>query len=158
MEYGAKIYREDGSWLAEFPDCPGCQTFGDTKEHAVQMAEEALEGWLEANLIRGQVPPRPRRHANTTPIVVRPQLAMILQVRWLRNEKGLTQAQLAKAAGIQQQQVARFENPMSNPTFGTVIALVEALHATLTVGIKAEPESKPLVSRTRPKPRARPIL
>jgi len=44
MEYIAKLTTEDGHWLVEFPDCPGCQTFGETKAEALEMANEALEG------------------------------------------------------------------------------------------------------------------
>lgn len=44
--YCAKLTLEGERWLAEFPDCPGCQTFGDTQEHALLQAKDALEGWL----------------------------------------------------------------------------------------------------------------
>jgi predicted RNase H-like HicB family nuclease len=46
--------------LIDFPDCPGCQTFGDTREEALAMAAEALEGWLQTHLEHGEFPPRPR--------------------------------------------------------------------------------------------------
>jgi predicted RNase H-like HicB family nuclease len=39
---------EEGGYVARFPALPGCQTWGATYEHAVQMAEEALLGYLEA--------------------------------------------------------------------------------------------------------------
>ena len=135
MEYGAKVYLEDGSWLVEFPDCPGCQTFGDTEEHARQRGCEALEGWLEASLLHGQVPPKPVTRRGTVPVTVRPQLALVLQVRWLRNEYGLTQSGLASKAGIAQQQVARFEDPSTNPTLATIEALVKALDGNLSMTI-----------------------
>ena len=56
MQYIAKLTREGGRWLIDFPDCPGCQTFGDTKEEALAMAADALEGWLETHLEHGDVP------------------------------------------------------------------------------------------------------
>ena len=155
MEYGARIHQDEGSWLVEFPDCPGCQTFGDSEEHARQMASEALEGWLEANLIHGRVPPRPGKHRGTVPIAVRPQLALVLQVRWLRSERELTQGQLAAKAGITQQQVARFEDPDSNPTLGTIEALVRALGGSLSVTVIPTEVAKPTRKAAKPRAAAR---
>lgn len=36
-------------WLAEFPDLPGCQTYGTTLEDARANALEALQVWLDAD-------------------------------------------------------------------------------------------------------------
>lgn len=40
--------REEGGYFAYFPALPGCQTWGATFEHVVQLAEEALMGYIEA--------------------------------------------------------------------------------------------------------------
>ncbi len=40
--------KEDG-YLVSFPDLKGCNTFGKTMEEALDMAEDALAGWLEAS-------------------------------------------------------------------------------------------------------------
>jgi predicted RNase H-like HicB family nuclease len=89
MEYVARLTAEDGQWLAEFPDCPGCQTFGDTRESAIAMASEALEGWLETYLAHGDAVPRPARHRGV-PIRIRPGLDIAIRLRWLRADLGLT--------------------------------------------------------------------
>lgn len=37
----------DGVWLVEFPDEPGCHTYGETLEDARANAVEALQVWLD---------------------------------------------------------------------------------------------------------------
>jgi antitoxin HicB len=134
MNYIAKIAREGDRWLVAFPDCPGCQTFGRTKEQAIEMAREALEGWLETGLLHGDVPPRPRPHRGV-PIRVRSRLDVAIQIRWLRAELGLTQAALAKRVGVTQQQIAKLENPDANPTIATLDAVTSGADAQLVVHI-----------------------
>ncbi len=134
MEYTAKLTQEGGRWLVEFPDCPGCQTFGKTKLKAIEMAKEALEGWLETSLLHGDVPPRPHPRRGTR-IPLRPRLDVAIQIRWLRDDLGMTQAQLARKVGVTQQQIAKLENPDANPTIGTLDALAQNAAATLTINI-----------------------
>jgi antitoxin HicB len=125
MEYIAKLTTEDGHWLVEFPDCPGCQTFGETKAEALEMANEALEGWLEAHLEHGDAPPRPAQHRGV-PIRIRQRLAVAIQIRWLREDLGLTQRELAGKASVSQQQIAKLERPSANPTIGTLEAIAKS--------------------------------
>jgi predicted RNase H-like HicB family nuclease len=54
---------EGKGYLAHFPALPGCQTWGSTYEHAVQMAEEALVGFLEAAAKAGKKLPVEKHHA-----------------------------------------------------------------------------------------------
>jgi predicted RNase H-like HicB family nuclease len=67
MHYDAYVHREGKHLLVDFPDCPGCQTFADGPDALAAAAQEALEGWLEANLVarfrRGRylAPELPRR-------------------------------------------------------------------------------------------------
>src|SRR5262245_6888423 len=110
MQYDAYIYREAKHWLADFPDCPGCQTFADSGDDLPEAAAEALEGWLESHLVSGQVPPRPRKHSKAPSgkklarVSVRSGLAAALEIRWARNDVGLTQKALGERAGVSQQQ------------------------------------------------------
>jgi antitoxin HicB len=132
MEYVAKLTTEDGRWLAEFPDCPGCQTFGETKEEAIAMAKEALEGWLEAHLEYGDAPPRPAPHRGVA-IPVRSRLAIAIQLRWLREDLRLTQQELATRLGVSQQQIAKLEDPDGNPTIGTLESIAGKAGVQLVV-------------------------
>jgi len=44
--YPAILNYEEGGITVEFPDLPGCITFGETEEEALKNAKEALEGFL----------------------------------------------------------------------------------------------------------------
>jgi predicted RNase H-like HicB family nuclease/DNA-binding XRE family transcriptional regulator len=133
MQYAAYISREGKHVLAEFPDCPGCQTFADSGDELATAAQEALEGWLEAHLVDGQVPPRPAARTSAPKgrklarIDVRPGLAAALEIRWARDAAGWTQAALGRRAGVSQQQIAKLENPDENPTLETLEKVVKAL-------------------------------
>jgi HTH-type transcriptional regulator / antitoxin HipB len=133
MEYTAYVLREGKHMLAEFPDCPGCQTFADSSDDLPAAAKEALEGWLEAHLVDGQVPPEPKAHrrapAGSKLALVRIDagLSVALQIRWARAKAGFTQAELAKRAGVKQQQIAKLEQPGENPTIGTIQKIANAL-------------------------------
>ena len=50
-------HQEDGGYLAFFPALPGCHTWGSTYEEAVNNAEEALTGYLEALQKNGEAIP-----------------------------------------------------------------------------------------------------
>ena len=117
MHYAAIISREGKHVLAAFPDCPGCQTFASDGDQIAAAAREALEGWLEAHLADGQIPPRPVER-DTAPmgkklarIGVRPGLAAALLLRWAREDAGLSQKELGVLARVSQQQIAKLENP-----------------------------------------------
>lgn len=43
--YPAIFHEEEGYWV-EFPDLPGCQTYGDSLNSTVKCAQEALAGYL----------------------------------------------------------------------------------------------------------------
>ncbi len=138
MRYPALITKEGTSVLAEFPDCPGCQTFAEPGQNIEREAQEALEGWLEAHLIDGEAPPRPSKRAPRGGVLwveVSPLLAARLALRWARQDANLTQAELAKKAGVSQQMIAKLEKPGSNPTLGTMQKVAGALEARVEVTI-----------------------
>ncbi|MCS6903260.1 MAG: type II toxin-antitoxin system HicB family antitoxin [Candidatus Bipolaricaulota bacterium] len=37
---------EDGTWTVEVPILPGCITWGETRNEAVEMAKDAIEAWV----------------------------------------------------------------------------------------------------------------
>ena len=47
--YYAVFDKDEDGYLVSFPDLQGCNTFGSTMEEAIEMAEDALAGWLEAS-------------------------------------------------------------------------------------------------------------
>lgn len=125
--YKAKITKEkDGTYFVSFPDCDGCTTYGATRGEAIRMAEDALDGWLEAHLAMGRIPPRPKAKTGVS-IPVRFQLATVLGLRWAREDQRLNQADVARAAGVSQQAIAKVENPSANPSLATVAKVARAL-------------------------------
>jgi DNA-binding XRE family transcriptional regulator/predicted RNase H-like HicB family nuclease len=159
MQYMAIVTKEGSATLAEFPDCPGCQTFvraGDGRGTIVDAAQEALEGWLETTLVAGDEIPAPSRRvrvprtAHGIAIEVPPRLAIKIALRLARQAANLTQAQLAKRAGVSQQQIAKLEDPDSNPTLETLEKAARALDCRLEVSLvrRAGPgSSQPRLSR-----------
>ncbi len=139
MEYLALVQFEDGEWVVTFPDCPGCVTQVESEDEIGAMAKEALEGWLETHLVHGDAPPRPRRHSHAPKgkklvrVQVRLGLSMQLLLRWARQQAGLTQAQVAKRVGVGQPQIAKLENPDSNPSVETLERVLAALGISVTL-------------------------
>jgi predicted RNase H-like HicB family nuclease/DNA-binding XRE family transcriptional regulator len=136
MFYRATVAKSGKSWLVTFADCEGCFTQGDSRAEAINNAHEALEGWLEAHLVQGSAPPRPRSRKGDA-IEVAPLLSAVLQIRWRREELELTQGQLAKRAGVSQQQIAKLEDPDGNPTIATLEKIATALGLRLEVSFSA---------------------
>lgn len=58
LTYPALFHNESGSYWVEFPDLPGCSTFGDTAEETLKMAQEALEGYALTLLENGEKLPK----------------------------------------------------------------------------------------------------
>lgn len=137
MQYAARVSTEGKYTLAEFPDCPGCQTFVEGRESIEEAAEDALVGWLETNLGRDLVPPRPRRHTGKQfiQVSVPAGLAVRLELRWAREDAGLTQAELAKRIGVSQQAIQKLECAGANPTVGTLAKVAEGLGRRLSIGL-----------------------
>jgi predicted RNase H-like HicB family nuclease/DNA-binding XRE family transcriptional regulator len=136
MFYRAIIAKSGKSWLVTFADCEGCFTQGDSRAEATSNAHEALQGWLEAHLVQGSAPPRPRARRGDA-IEVAPLLSAVLQIRWRREELELTQGQLAKRAGVSQQQIAKLEDPDGNPTVATLQKIAAALGLRLELRFTA---------------------
>jgi DNA-binding XRE family transcriptional regulator len=59
--------------------------------------------------------------------------AMAREVRELRKKRKLTQKQLADASGIDQGEISRIERGQTNPTAGTLAALLAPLGARIGV-------------------------
>jgi predicted RNase H-like HicB family nuclease len=50
---------EDGGFIAEAPDLPGCSAFGQDEEEAVKEAQDAIASWLAAAKAMGRAIPAP---------------------------------------------------------------------------------------------------
>jgi transcriptional regulator with XRE-family HTH domain/predicted RNase H-like HicB family nuclease len=132
MRYPAIVTKEGKNLLADFPTCPGCHTFAPPGHDIEHEAKEALELWLESNLQERMLPPRPPRTFKAKKgtvlwVPVEPKLAVKLELRWMREDLGLTQAELAKLAGVSQPAIAQLESPDSNPTIDTLSRVARAV-------------------------------
>lgn len=140
MRYPAIISSEGDATLAEFPDAPGCQTFTRGDDIRAR-AQEALEGWLEAQLEDRETPPRPSARAKVPKravldwIAINPALGARLALRWAREDAGLSQAELAKRMGVSQQAYAKLESPDANLTMETLERAAEALGLRVEVDL-----------------------
>lgn len=142
MVYAAVISQEGPHTLARFPDAPGCQTFAGKGQDIAEEAREALEGWLEAHLAAGEVPPPVGRRAPRVgrgeyvmQVAVSAKLALQVGLRQARHAAGLTQAQLARRVGVSQQAIAKVESPDANPSIDTLQKVARALGAQLVVSL-----------------------
>jgi transcriptional regulator with XRE-family HTH domain/predicted RNase H-like HicB family nuclease len=149
MHYEALVVKEGRSWLISFPDCPGCQTFAERENDVVRSAQEALEGWLEANLAERRLPPRPKARRRTSSrssvvaVSIAPVLSLALEVRWARDDQSLSQADLAARVGVSQQQIAKIEDPDANPTLATIARVLDALGLELELRVQKREDQRP---------------
>jgi predicted RNase H-like HicB family nuclease len=51
---------EDGSYVAEVPELPGCMADGSTYQDALSNAEQVIREWIETASDLGRVIPTPR--------------------------------------------------------------------------------------------------
>lgn len=139
MQFLALIRKDGKRTLVEFPDCPGCQTFAEPREVIEDVAREALEGWLELHLEDGSAPPRPAHRikagarVRVLPVRVDPTLAIRLEIRWARQDAGLSQGDLAKRIGVTRQQISLVEGSGRNLTVATLRKIADALGLELDI-------------------------
>ena len=77
------------------------------------------------------------------------------RLRELREQKGLTQTQLAELVGVKRDAVARWEADVREPGWSNVVALAQALGVDCTAFLQA-PAERPETGRGRPAKRAEP--
>jgi antitoxin HicB len=134
MEYYGIVTHEGRRTLVEFPDAPGCLTFAEPGENILELAREALEGWLETHLAHGEAPPppsgkRPRapRGGEIIDVPLSPALGARLALRWARQDLGLSQAELAARVGVSRQQISALESPDANIRLDTLAKVATAM-------------------------------
>ena len=57
--YPAIFHKEEETYWVEFPDLPGCQTYGENLNQTVKAAQEALAGYLLVLMEEGKTIPVP---------------------------------------------------------------------------------------------------
>jgi antitoxin HicB len=59
LRYKTILIPEEDGWGAIIPDLPGCVGGGDTIQGALEMLEDAKQGWFASALAHGDVIPEP---------------------------------------------------------------------------------------------------
>jgi antitoxin HicB len=133
MVYNCTIEKDGDMFIVQFPDMPNIQTFGNTHEEALAMAQEALEGCLESDISRG-LPIPPPAYKKGYPVPVASHIILSLRLRELRGEE--SQTDIARKLGLSYQSYQRLENPRkANPTIKTLEKIAHAFGRELTISI-----------------------
>ena len=139
ISYPAKIVqnKDDKVYYAEFPDLKTCITYGDTLEHAVSMAKDALTGILETFHEKKIKIPEPSNISGKNIYMIEPEATVAFAI-WLkiqREKNHLSQSDVAKKLGIKYQTYQRIENPSrTNPTLKTIIKLEKIFNKKVISG------------------------
>jgi antitoxin HicB len=132
IKFQAKITKADDGYSVEFPDVPGCFTYGKTLQGALDNAKEALSLHLEESVNPKWDVPTPKEHKGKNLYWIRPELdiAIPLTIRQMRRDSKISQPELAKRLNMKTQQYQKLEYPRkSNPTAKTLFMIDEALEA-----------------------------
>jgi antitoxin HicB len=133
MTYYCAIEKEGDAYIAQFPDMTNVVTCGFSREEALAMAKEALDGCLEADISQGNAIPSPV-YKEGYPITVAPHIALSLRLRELRGEQ--SQTDIARKLGLSYQSYQRLENPRkANPTVKTLERIAGVYGEELSIQI-----------------------
>jgi antitoxin HicB len=134
MVYHCTVVKEGDMFIAQFPDMTNVVTGGFSRDEALALAKEALDGCLESDVAHGRTIPPPS-YADGYPVAVANHIVVSLRLRELRGEQ--SQSAVAQKLGLSYQAYQRLENPRtSNPTIKTLerIAQVYGRELHLQIG------------------------
>jgi len=133
MIYFCTIEKKGSTYIAQFPDMPNIITCGFTKEEALAMAKDALDGCLEVDVSQGNSIPPPT-FTDGHPVPVANHITLSLRLRELRGEQ--SQTDIARRLGLSYQSYQRLENPRkANPTIKTLERIARIYGRELSVSM-----------------------
>jgi len=133
MVYYCTIEKEGDEYIVQFPDMPNIVTCGFSRDEALAMAKEALDGCLEADISQGNNIPKPS-YKKGNPIIVANHISVAMQLREIRGDQ--SQTEVAKRLGLSYQAYQRLENPRkSNPTIKTLERIAHVFGRELNIQI-----------------------
>lgn len=125
MTYNCDITLQDNWYIPKFPDMTNVLTCAETKEGALEMAKDALNGVLEVDLEHELPIPEPS-YRGGHPVEVEPRIALAINLRKARASR--SQKEIAALVGISRRQYRKLETSQkSNPTLDTLCRLQKAL-------------------------------
>jgi len=123
IQYPAKITKDNDAYNVEFTDLPGCLTYGDDLDSALENAKEALTGYLESIDLRKINIPKPSTLKGKDVFYISPEktVAFAIWMKLKRAEKGLTQKKAAELLKVNFQAYQKYEDVRkANPTLKTI--------------------------------------
>lgn len=125
MEYHFNLHRDEDTIWAEGIELPTCMTQGDTITELRLNLSEALDGFLDEPVGTNMTFPDPDKNIKPSDdilaIEVSPNIAFALQVRKIRLDKRLSQAEMQKKLGFKSRtSYTRLESTRCNPSLTTI--------------------------------------
>lgn len=142
MMFSAVVQKTSDGQVLEFPELRGPDVPVQDPDHVAALASEALNRRIESMLARGEIPQRPEEtdeDGERLSVPVRAEMAVALQVKWMRKELGLTLTELAHRMGVSRQRVTVLETPTCNWTLATLLRLSHALDSELEIVFRRKP-------------------
>lgn len=134
--YAAELLEEPDGITVTFPDMPGAITCGDTREEALERAEDALISMTAALVEDNRPIPHPSP-ARGRPLVSVPALAAAkLALHDAMLSARLSNVELGRRLGLDEKQVRRLRDPLHRSHIDKVEAALRILGKRLEVEVK----------------------
>jgi antitoxin HicB len=134
LAYPVRLKKDGKFFLVTFPDIPEAITQGDDREHALQMAAEALESAMEFYFDDHRTVPKPSAPKKGQPLVELPVsvAAKVLLLNEMLQQK-VRPAELARRIGTTPQEVNRLTNIRHASKIDGIAVAMKALGKTLEI-------------------------
>lgn len=149
LQYHAMVLRERRGFSIIFVDAPGCQTSADDESEIVPMAQDAVEGWVEAHLVCGDPLPERKKIRRRLPpraywltITIPFKIAVRAELMNRRLQLGLSQAQIAARMKVTRQAYQQLESPDANLRLDTLVRAFEALEVAPVITLLPKPADR----------------
>ena len=125
LPYTIELWRtpDEGGWVVQVKELPGCVSKGETAEEAIAMIQDAMQGWLEVALEMGDAIPEPRPEEEYSgKFVVRVPRSLHRKLVEMADREGVSLNQyinvtLAHATGQPAQATSKREAPPLEPAW-----------------------------------------
>lgn len=135
MKYPVLIEKDGDGYLAKFPDIPEALTGGDTRDHTLELAEDALHTAFEFYFEDNREVPAPSKVEGAEYIDVPLSLAakVVLLNELIRS--GYSRAELARRMGTKPQEVNRIVDLGHTTKIDTIDKALQALGKRLELTV-----------------------
>ncbi|MBF1996666.1 type II toxin-antitoxin system HicB family antitoxin [Serratia symbiotica] len=134
MRYPVKFEHDETGWCVSFPDIPEALTGGDTREEAIEMAQDALVTAFDFYFEDRRPVPMPSANGEEFIDVPASVAAKVLLLNAMI-ATGTTPAQLARRLGTRPQEVNRIVTLNHATKIDTIEAALKALGKRLEITV-----------------------